>query len=53
MVDKSDEYRRKAEHCERMAAAAPNEIARAEWLELATLWRQMMRPKGAVKDDQQ
>jgi hypothetical protein len=52
-VDKSDEYRRKAEHCERMAAAAPNETARTEWLQLATLWRQMIRPKGAEKDDQQ
>jgi hypothetical protein len=52
VVDKSDEYRRKAEHCERMAAA-PNEITRTEWLQLATLWRQMIRPKGAVKDDEQ
>jgi hypothetical protein len=53
VVDKSDEYRRKAEYCERKAVAAPNEIARAEWLQLATLWRQMIRPKDALKDDQQ
>jgi hypothetical protein len=51
-VDKSDECRRKAEYCERMAVAAPDEIAR-EWLQLAALWRQMIQPKGAVKDDQQ
>jgi hypothetical protein len=53
VVDKSDEYRRKAEYCERMALAELNEFARAEWLQLATLWRQMIQPKGAVKDDQQ
>ena len=52
-MDKSDEYRRKAEDCERMAVAAPNETARTEWPQLATLWRQMIRPEGAVKDDQE
>ena len=46
-MDKSEEYRRKAEHCQQMADAARKEVDRQEWLLLAQSWRQM-QPGGPV-----
>jgi len=40
-MDKSEEYRRKAEHCQQMADAARKEVDREQWLLLAQSWRQM------------
>ena len=41
-MDKSEEYRRKAEHCQQMADAARLEVDRQEWRLLAQSWRQMI-----------
>ena len=45
-MSKSDEYRRHAELCGRMADAAANEGEKSEWLALAQSWRAMIRSHG-------
>ena len=45
-MNKSDEYRRHAELCGRMADAAANEGEKSEWLALARSWREMIRSHG-------
>jgi hypothetical protein len=41
-MDKSEEYRQKAEHCQHMADAARLEVDKEQWLLLAQSWRQMI-----------
>jgi hypothetical protein len=49
-MDKNEEYRRKAEHCQQMADAARKEVDRQEWFLLAQSWRQM-QPGGSSEPD--
>jgi hypothetical protein len=41
-MDRSDEYRRRAAECQRMAAESSLEKDRAEWLRLAQSWMRLV-----------
>jgi hypothetical protein len=43
VIDKSDEYRRNAEYCQRMANWTHNEAEKRAWLSLAQSWVNMIR----------
>jgi hypothetical protein len=38
MIDRTDEYRAKAEHCRRMADRVPGPLDKEMWLQLAADW---------------
>jgi hypothetical protein len=42
-MNKSDDYREKAEECRRMAATVSTPIDKAAWLQLAAAWLELIR----------
>ena len=42
-MSKYDEFRANAEECERMARATIKPLEKATWLEMAEVWRRMIR----------
>jgi hypothetical protein len=44
-MNKSDDYREKAEECRRMAAAVRTPIDKAAWLQLAAAWLELVRER--------
>jgi hypothetical protein len=45
-VSKSDEFRRNADECQRMADRTSNDGDKRAWLRLAQSWLAMIRPDG-------
>jgi hypothetical protein len=48
-VNKSDEFRRNAEECLRMAERTAEEGDKRAWLRLAESWLRMIRPEAAAR----
>jgi hypothetical protein len=46
-MNKSDDYREKAEACRRMAAAVSTPIDKRAWLQLAAAWLGLIREQTA------
>ena len=44
MTDNSDEFKKQALECERMAKNSLNDSDRATWLRLAQEWMRLLRP---------
>ena len=45
-MNRSDEYRRNAEECQRMADATSSESDKRSWLRLAESWMRMVRKES-------
>jgi hypothetical protein len=50
-MSRSDEYRRNAEECQRMADNTANESDKRSWLRLAESWMRMVRKEAGASVD--